>query len=43
MLRTFSNYPEGLMFAALLMNAATPLINRWTVPIPLGGPVPKRD
>ncbi len=42
-LRTFSNYPEGLMFAVLLMNAAVPLINRWTVPTPVGGPVPKRE
>lgn len=42
-LRTFSNYPEGLMFAVLLMNAAVPLINRWTVPVPVGGPVPKRE
>lgn len=43
LLRTFSNYPEGLMFAVLLMNSAVPLINRWTVPEPVGGPVPKRS
>ena len=36
-LRQFSSYPEGVMFAVLLMNAMTPLINRWTVPKPLGG------
>ena len=40
-LRLFSGYPEGLMFAVLLMNAVTPLLNRWTVPRPVGGPVPQ--
>lgn len=39
-LRMFSGYPEGVMFAVLLMNAAAPMINRWTIPLPLGGPVP---
>jgi electron transport complex protein RnfD len=39
-IRTFSGYPEGVMFAVLLMNALVPLINRWTVPIPVGGPTP---
>ncbi len=38
LLRTLSNYPEGVMFAVLLMNAVTPLINRWTIPRPLGEP-----
>ncbi|WP_231714504.1 RnfABCDGE type electron transport complex subunit D [Desulfonema ishimotonii] len=37
LLRVFSGYPEGVMFAVLLMNAVTPLINRWTIPRPLGG------
>ena len=37
--RLFSGYPEGVMFAVLLMNALTPLINNWTIPRPLGGPV----
>jgi electron transport complex protein RnfD len=37
LLRRGSNYPEGVMFAVLLMNAITPLINRWTVPKPMGG------
>ncbi|NJN64319.1 MAG: RnfABCDGE type electron transport complex subunit D [Acidobacteria bacterium] len=41
-LRVFSGYPEGVMFAVLLMNAASPLINRWTIPLPLGGPVPSK-
>ncbi len=35
-LRLFSGYPEGMMFAVLLMNALTPLINRWTIPTPFG-------
>ena len=35
-IRLFSGYPEGVMFAILLMNAVTPLINRWTIPRPLG-------
>jgi len=39
-LRVFSSYPEGVMFAVLLMNAMVPLINRWTIPTPVGGPVP---
>jgi electron transport complex protein RnfD len=37
LLRYFSGYPEGIMFAVLLMNAVTPLINRWTIPRPFGG------
>lgn len=36
-LRLFSGYPEGVMFAVLFMNAVTPLINRWTIPTPFGG------
>lgn len=39
-LRLFSSYPEGVMFAVLLMNAVTPLLNRWTIPTPVGGPMP---
>jgi len=35
-IRLFSGYPEGLMFAVLMMNAVTPLINRWTNPQPMG-------
>ncbi len=42
MMRVLSGYPEGVMFSVLLMNAVTPLINRWTVPVPVGGPVPER-
>ena len=36
LLRLFSGYPEGVMFAVLLMNAITPLINRWTIPRTFG-------
>ncbi|UCF33484.1 MAG: RnfABCDGE type electron transport complex subunit D [Phycisphaerales bacterium] len=38
-IRLFGGYPEGVMFAVLIMNALTPLIERWTRPEPLGGPV----
>lgn len=36
LIRVLSGYPEGVMFAILLMNSMTPLINRWTIPKPLG-------
>ncbi len=42
LMRTLSAYPEGVMFSVLLVNAVVPLINRWTVPRPVGGPVPAR-
>lgn len=35
-IRLFSGYPEGVMFAVLMMNGITPLINRWTNPQPMG-------
>ena len=38
-IRLFGSYPEGVMFAILIMNALTPLIDRWTVPKPFGGHV----
>jgi len=41
--RVFSGYPEWVMFAVLLMNCAVPLINQWTIPRPVGGPVPQKD
>lgn len=41
-IRLFSGYPEGVMFAVLVMNSAVPLINRWTIPRPLGGPLPEK-
>ncbi len=31
-IRTWTGYPEGVAFAVLLMNAATPLIDRWVRP-----------
>lgn len=40
MIRALSGYPEGVMFSILLMNAVVPLINRWTIPVPVGGPTP---
>lgn len=36
-MRMYSGYPESFMFAILLMNAVTPLINRWFIPTPFGG------
>lgn len=41
LIRQFSSWPEGVMFAVLLMNSMSPLLNRWTIPKPVGGPVPK--
>jgi Na+-translocating ferredoxin:NAD+ oxidoreductase subunit D len=40
-IRLFSGYPEGMMFAVLLMNATVPLINTGTIPKPLGYVPPK--
>jgi Na+-translocating ferredoxin:NAD+ oxidoreductase subunit D len=42
LLRTMSSYPEGVMFAVLLVNAIAPLLNRATIPQPLGGFAPKK-
>ncbi len=39
-IRYLTDYPEGVMFSVLLLNSVTPLINRWTIPKPVGGPVP---
>ena len=35
-IRRFGGYPEGVSFAILIMNAITPLINRFTQPKPFG-------
>ena len=35
-MRMYSGYPECFMFAVLLMKAVTPLINRYSIPKPLG-------
>ena len=32
LIRLFGGYPEGVSFAILLMNATTPLLDRWTRP-----------
>jgi electron transport complex protein RnfD len=37
LMRLFGGLPEGVMYAILLMNAATPHINRHTQPQPFGG------
>lgn len=42
-LRLFSGYPEGVMFAILLMNTATPLIDRFTAIKPFGYRKKKKD
>jgi electron transport complex protein RnfD len=36
-IRLWGGYPEGVMFSILLMNALTPLMNRHTIPVQLGG------
>ena len=35
-IRLFGGLPEGVMYAILLMNAITPLLNRWTRPVVFG-------
>lgn len=35
-MRMYSGYPECFMFAVLLMNAVTPIINKYSIPKPLG-------
>lgn len=40
--RIFSSYPEGVMFAVLIMNACSPLLDRFCVPKPVGGPLPAK-
>ncbi len=42
LIRKLSGYPEGVMFSVLIMNALVPLINRATIPTPVGGPVPAK-
>lgn len=36
LIRTFGGFPEGVMYAILLMNAATPWIEHYTQPRPFG-------
>jgi electron transport complex protein RnfD len=40
-IRVFGGYPEGVSFSILLMNAVTPLIDRFTAPKPFGWVPPK--
>jgi electron transport complex protein RnfD len=37
LIRVVGAYPEGVMFAVLLMNSVTPLINRLCKIVPAGG------
>jgi len=37
LIRLFAAVPEGVMFAVLVMNITVPLIDRYTVPRPVGG------
>jgi electron transport complex protein RnfD len=43
LIRLFSGYPEGVMFSVLIMNCLVPMLNRWTAPVPVGGPTPRPD
>ncbi len=36
-IRNWGGLPEGVMYSILLMNAFTPLINRYTIPVQFGG------
>ena len=42
LIRLFGAYPEGVSFAILLMNAAVPLIDRWTKPAVFGAQPAKK-
>jgi len=37
LIRIVGEYPEGIMFSILLMNALTPLIDRFFKRVPAGG------
>ena len=37
LIRIVGEYPEGVMFSVLLMNAVTPLIDRFCRKVPTGG------
>jgi len=43
LIRLFGGYPEGVSFAILLMNAATPLIDRYTRPRKFGLVAPQAE
>ena len=40
-IRLFTTSPEGVSYSILIMNAVTPLIDRYTVPAPFGGEKPR--
>ncbi len=42
LIRSFGGFPEGVMYAILLMNAATPLIDRYTQPRVFGSGMDSR-
>ena len=42
LIRVFGGLPEGVMYAILLMNASSPLIERWTQPRVFGRGGPKK-
>ncbi|MBN2723614.1 MAG: RnfABCDGE type electron transport complex subunit D [Deltaproteobacteria bacterium] len=42
-IRLWGGYPEGISFAILIMNATTPLIDKWTVPGPFGSKTLRRQ
>ena len=37
LIRLFAGFPEGVMFSVLIMNSIVPIINRYTIPVPVGG------
>lgn len=41
-IRQFATMPEGVSFSILVMNCITPIIDRFTVPKPLGALVPEK-
>ncbi|MEW5932131.1 MAG: RnfABCDGE type electron transport complex subunit D [Bacillota bacterium] len=41
LIRVYGGYPEGVSYSILLMNLATPLIDRYTVPRQFGAPARK--
>ena len=43
LIRVFANYPEGMSFAILIMNCATPLIDKFIVPRPFGYTKPVKE
>ena len=42
LIRVYGGYPEGVSYSILLMNLATPLIDRYTVPRQFGAVLPAR-